>query len=129
MFENDESPNNTLQDSYTFRWICALQEEYECACRMLDEEFDGLQFDQIADGNIYAYGRIAIHHVLVDCLPAGRHGANSVARAARDMVRTFPNLRFALMVGIGGGIPSQWHDIRLGDVVVSQPHGQFGDVV
>jgi nucleoside phosphorylase len=34
------------------------------------------------------------------------------------MVRTFPNIRFGLMVGIGGGAPSEDHDIRLGDIVV-----------
>ncbi|KPA36758.1 hypothetical protein FLAG1_10456, partial [Fusarium langsethiae] len=35
------------------------------------------------------------------------------------MLRSFPNIRFGLMVGIGGGAPSAKHDIRLGDVVVS----------
>jgi nucleoside phosphorylase len=33
------------------------------------------------------------------------------------------------MVGIGGGAPSEEHDIRLGDVVVSRPTGQFGGVI
>jgi nucleoside phosphorylase len=42
---------------------------------------------------------------------------------------TFPSLRFGLMVGIGGGVPSYEHDIRLGDVVVSQPTGSFGGVI
>ncbi|EXJ76811.1 uncharacterized protein A1O5_01319 [Cladophialophora psammophila CBS 110553] len=38
------------------------------------------------------------------------------------MARTFPALRIALMVGIGGGIPdlSKGIDIRLGDIVVSK---------
>ncbi|KAJ6111442.1 hypothetical protein N7523_007503 [Penicillium sp. IBT 18751x] len=36
------------------------------------------------------------------------------------MKRTFTSLRFGLMVGIGGGVPSKT-DIRLGDVVVSKP--------
>jgi hypothetical protein len=34
------------------------------------------------------------------------------------MVRTFLNIWFSLMVGIGGGAPSEGHDIRLGDIVV-----------
>jgi hypothetical protein len=46
-----------------------------------------------------------------------------------DMVRTFPRLRFALMVGIGGGAPTIRNDIRLGDVVVSQPKDGFGGVI
>ncbi|KAL7915295.1 putative kinesin [Trichoderma velutinum] len=42
------------------------------------------------------------------------------------MMRSFPNIRFGLMVGIGGGAPSKpcddsRDDIRLGDVVVSCP--------
>lgn len=37
------------------------------------------------------------------------------------MLHTFPNLRICLMVGIGGGAPSESNDIRLGDVVVSTP--------
>jgi len=32
-------------------------------------------------------------------------------------------------VGIGGGVPSGDHDIRLGDVVVSKPEGTFGGVI
>jgi nucleoside phosphorylase len=33
------------------------------------------------------------------------------------------------MVGIGGGVPSAEHDIRLGDVVVSKPTGSTGGVI
>jgi nucleoside phosphorylase len=33
------------------------------------------------------------------------------------------------MVGVGGGIPSAEHDIRLGDIVVSLPTGQHGGVI
>lgn len=37
------------------------------------------------------------------------------------MMTTFPRLRFGLLVGIAGGVPSRKHPIRLGDVVVSKP--------
>jgi nucleoside phosphorylase len=33
------------------------------------------------------------------------------------------------MVGIGGGVPSDSNDVRLGDVVISMPQGQYGGVV
>ncbi|KGO47580.1 Nucleoside phosphorylase [Penicillium expansum] len=104
-------------DSYTVAWICALEEEYFCACRMLDEEYGGPEISEDNDDNTYVYGRIAKHYVVISCLPAGRYGTNSAARVARDIVRTFPRLRFALMVGIGGGAPTTRNDIRLGDVV------------
>jgi hypothetical protein len=46
------------------------------------------------------------------------------------MRSTFPAIRFGLMVGIGGGVPSKKIDIRLGDVVVSKPTaGTFGGVL
>jgi hypothetical protein len=34
---------------------------------------------------------------------------------------TYPNVRFGLMVGVGGGVPRGNPDIRLGDIVVSKP--------
>ena len=53
----------------------------------------------------------------------------SAAVAAKSMQTTFPSLKFVLMVGVGGGIPSQENDIRLSDIVVSLPNGQHGGVV
>jgi hypothetical protein len=46
------------------------------------------------------------------------------------VLRTFTGFRFGLMVGIGGGIPNleKEIDVRLGDVVVSQPHKIHGGV-
>ncbi|KAK5202886.1 hypothetical protein LTR96_011356 [Exophiala xenobiotica] len=65
------------------------------------------------------------------CLPAGVYGTVSAATVAINMLRTFTGIRFGLMVGIGGGIPNsdKGVDIRLGDVVVSQPDGTHGGVV
>jgi nucleoside phosphorylase len=40
-----------------------------------------------------------------------------------------PNIKIGLLVGIGGGLPNKQNDIRLGDVVVSKPEGQYGGVV
>jgi nucleoside phosphorylase len=42
---------------------------------------------------------------------------------------TFTALRFGLLVGIGGGVPSAEHDVRLGDVVVSKPTDTSGGVI
>jgi nucleoside phosphorylase len=41
----------------------------------------------------------------------------------------FKSIRFGLIVGIGGGVPSEEVDIRLGDVVVGQPNNTLGGVV
>ncbi|KAL2008714.1 hypothetical protein VTN00DRAFT_6908 [Thermoascus crustaceus] len=50
------------------------------------------------------------------------------------MLRTFPHIRFGLMVGVRGGAPNPHpqdakEDIRLGDVVVSGPRGSHGGVI
>jgi nucleoside phosphorylase len=63
------------------------------------------------------------------CLPKGLPGTTSAATVAIQMKSAFPSIRFGLMVGIGGGVPSASFDIRLGDVVVSQPHMGHGGVV
>jgi hypothetical protein len=47
---------------------------------------------------------------------------------AKDMLHSFPAIRFGLMVGIGGALSGK-HDIRLGDVIVSSPVGQTGGVI
>jgi nucleoside phosphorylase len=127
--ERNEPAEDIGIDRYTVGWICALREEYYCATRMLDAELDEPDGIDNSDDNTYVYGRIKEHYVVVGCLPAGRYGTSSATRVARDMVWTFPNLRFALMVGIGGGAPTMQNDVRLGDVVVSQPGHGFGGVV
>ena len=131
LLDNTALPTTTEPqiEDYSIGWICALQEEYETAHRMLDDNFNGPEMNEVNDENTYAFGRIAGHNVVIGCLPDGIYGTNSAAIVARDMVRSFPNLRFALMVGIGGGAPTQERDIRLGDVVVSVPRGNLGGVV
>ena len=109
-------------------WICALQIEYTAARAMLDEEHEDL--DQPgSDPNIYSFGRIGVHNVAIASLPAGKTGIGSAAKVAVHMRHTFPSLRLGTMVGIGGGVPSSANDIRLGDIVVSQPGTQNGGVV
>jgi nucleoside phosphorylase len=111
-------------------WVCALPEELAAARMMLDEEHHGLERDPADnDENLYALGSMCGHNVAIVCLPAGRIGNNPAAAVATQMRATFKAIRFGLMVGIGGGVPSAEADIRLGDVVVSQPHGTFAGVV
>ena len=115
-------------EDYTIGWISALPIELAAAAEMLDEEHQDLPQDP-TDSNIYTFGRIGEHNVVISCLPAGQMGTNSAATVASQMKSRFPSLRFGLMVGIGGGVPSAESDIRLGDIVISQPHLQHGGVV
>ena len=95
---------------------------------MLDERHLSLKQHE-ADHNVYTLGRVGQHNVVIACLPAGQTGTNSAAKVAAQMKYSFGGIGFGLMVGIGGGVPSADHDIRLGDVVVSKPGPQNGGVV
>jgi nucleoside phosphorylase len=115
-------------EDYTIGWVCALPIELAAAAEMLDEEHHDVPQDR-NDTNLYTLGRISEHNVVIACLPAGQTGTNSAATVAAQMKSKFVSIRFGLMVGIGGGVPSAESDIRLGDIVISQPHMQHGGVV
>ncbi|EHK45928.1 hypothetical protein TRIATDRAFT_283530 [Trichoderma atroviride IMI 206040] len=114
--------------TYTVGWICAIITELVAAQSFLDEEHDDIQPSVTNDNNTYVRGKIGNHNVVIAILPHGEYGTASAAIVARDMLRSFPNVRIGLMVGIGGGAPSPKHDIRLGDVVVSSRSGDKGGV-
>src|SRR5712664_3389640 len=112
-------------EDYTVAWICALPLEAAAAKANLDKTH--LQLSQsAADDNAYMLGEISGHNIVIACLPSGVYGTVSAATVAANMRTTFPSIRFGLMVGIGGGVPSTKNDIRLGDVVVSKPTGILG---
>ena len=113
---------------YTVGWICALESEYIAARNLLDEKHGDAVPSQ-GDSNSYTLGRMGWHNVVIACLPRGKIGNVSAASVASDMLRSFESIRFGLMVGIGGGAPTNDNDIRLGDVVVSSPDRQVGGVL
>jgi hypothetical protein len=116
-------------EEYQIGWICALPVEAAAAQEMLDENFGPPEEQDNSDTNIYTLGRIGKHLVAIACL-GGQYGTTSATTVANNMMRTFSeSLRVGLMVGIGGGIPSATHDIRLGDIVISYPTGTYGGVV
>ena len=128
------SPQLT-SDDYTVGWIAALPHEAAAAEAFLDETHEQplhYKAGNVNDNNNYTLGSIkgptGEHNVVIANLPGGRYGKASAATVAAHMVSNFPNIKFGLMVGIGGGIPSVKNDIRLGDIVVSQPEGAFGGV-
>lgn len=113
---------------YTVAWICALPLEMAAAAAMLDERHYNLS-TRPKDSNTYILGRISGHNVAIACLPSGVYGTTSATTVATQMQSTFESIRFFMMVGIGGGVPSGKVDIRLGDVVVSKPTRDSGGVI
>ncbi|KAI9373897.1 WD domain protein, partial [Aspergillus egyptiacus] len=115
-------------DQYTVGWICALETEYVAARAFLDKKHSRPETLSPNDNNHYTLGEIGGHQVVIAVLPDGEYGTSSAAGVARDMLHSFPNIRFGLMVGIGGGVPTK-HDIRLGDVIVSSARNGRGGLL
>ncbi|QGA21575.1 hypothetical protein EYB26_009286 [Talaromyces marneffei] len=115
-------------DQYTVGWICALETEYVAARAFLDTKHTRPEKLSPNDNNHYTLGEIGGHKVVIAVVPDREYGTSSAAEVARDMLHSFPNIRFGLMVGIGGGVPLK-HDIRLGDIIVSSPRNGHGGLL
>ncbi|KAH7205008.1 hypothetical protein BKA60DRAFT_498276, partial [Fusarium oxysporum] len=120
-------------DLYAIGWIAALPIERAAATALLHDRHDAPEgFSQHqSDANSYTWGRIGEHNIVIASLPAGVYGTTSAATTASNLIHSWPHIRIGLLVGIGGGIarPDEGQDIRLGDIVVSQPEGTTGGVV
>jgi ankyrin repeat protein/nucleoside phosphorylase len=114
---------------YKIGWVCALPIELAAAAEMLDENHDVPPYSNVHDTNLYTCGCVGQHNVVIACLPNGQTGTNSAAAVAVQMRSTFSSIKFGLMVGVGGGVPSSEVDVRLGDIVVSNPDKTYGGVV
>lgn len=112
------TPRPRLQyEDYSVGWICALPLEMAAAEATLDEFHETLP-GKHGDSNAYTLGSIALHNIVMACLPKGGMGNNNSATAATHMLRSFPSIATKrLMVGIGGSAPDST-DIRLGDIIV-----------
>jgi nucleoside phosphorylase len=121
-----------IHDAYTVGWVCVLECELNASRALLDKEHERLPAAE-KDDNAYLLGEMGGHNVVI-AFPAV-YGVGAAAQTATNMIRTFHNIRFGLMVGIGGAAPNSSHfgkpaeDIRLGDVVVSEPKGDQGEIV
>ncbi|KAI1024069.1 hypothetical protein LB504_004992 [Fusarium proliferatum] len=114
--------------AYTVGVICALPLELRAVRALFDTEHSGHP-KMKGDSNTYALGTIGQHMIVAACLPSGEYGTNAAADAASNMRRTYHEVEFCLLVGIGGGAPSPETDIRLGDVVVSHPTSTSSGVI
>jgi hypothetical protein len=83
-------------DQYTIGWIAALPIERAAAIAMLDEKHEKPKdfIQPRTDTNLYTWGRIAEHNVVIVSLPAGIYGTVSAATTAVAMLSSF--LKFGL---------------------------------
>lgn len=112
---------------YTIGWIAPLALELIAAIAMLDEEHDSIRVDEYN----YHGGRIGEHYVVMAV--QSKIGTDAASSLAARMHAIFKNIRYLLVVGLGGGVPSYGlagalSQIVLGDVVVSHPKDRYGGV-
>ncbi|GAD99712.1 conserved hypothetical protein [Paecilomyces variotii No. 5] len=106
------------QLDYMVGWICVIPEEHYAALEILDEKYASTNIVPAeGDRTSYILGRIGEHDVVINVPATTNYGELHASIIAKNMKSTFPQIRFVLLVGIGGGIPFP-HDIRLGDVVL-----------
>jgi nucleoside phosphorylase len=113
---------------YHVAWICPVAAvELLPARLMLDEHYPTPSYDTHYDENTYICGTINQHTVVIATCPPGETDNINGGRLTGPMFKTFPNIRMAVLVGIGGGIPkpsispNPLKNIHLGDVVVGWP--------
>ncbi|KAL3447829.1 hypothetical protein BJX65DRAFT_86153 [Aspergillus insuetus] len=115
-------------EDYTVAWVCAISLEAAAARAMFNKTHPPPQ--EISDQIAYDFGELNGHNIVIAYLPSGVYGKVSAAGVVSRMRSTFRRLEFALMVGIGGGVPGIGkNDIRLGDVVVSKPGPKHSGVI
>ncbi|PYH91780.1 purine and uridine phosphorylase [Aspergillus ellipticus CBS 707.79] len=126
------SSRKLIRESYTVGWMTVLDPELEAARALLDEEHESLE-PEVNDDSLYILGRMGKHNVVIAC--SHTRGTHYASRTITNMQRSFPKIQFGLMVGVGAGVPKipshpkdPRKDIRLGDVVVSEPQGNDGGV-
>lgn len=115
-------------EGITIAIFCALTYEAVAVKYTLEEEYECRPQGVGPKKYVYSYGRIAEHKVVI----ARPHqmGTVEAAHCATAVSQQFPNVRLALMVGIGAGIPSlPKHDIRLGDLAISIPRDGHPGVI
>ncbi|CAG9983235.1 unnamed protein product [Clonostachys byssicola] len=119
--ESDLEPLNEIDpDDITVAIFCALPYESVAVKYSLDQEFLCRPRASGQKKYVYSFGRIGEHKIVI----ARPHqmGPVKAAQCAATVCQQFPHVRFALIVGIGAGIPRlPDHDIRLGDIAVSIP--------
>ncbi|KAL4933055.1 Pfs domain protein [Aspergillus undulatus] len=123
-FQSYKRPEVHSAKDYKVGIVCALHIELMAVRALFDKPHSSVRI-ATEDPNYYALGRIKEHNIVAVCLPHGVYGTNAATDVASNMRRSFPSLKFCLLVGIGAGVPSSRNDIRLGDVVVSIPSGRY----
>ncbi|KAL3428559.1 nucleoside phosphorylase domain-containing protein [Aspergillus tetrazonus] len=105
------------KEDYYVACITVIPEELAALSQVLKVEHTPPSDIDKKDPNQYKFGEIEGHNVVL--CTSGTQGPHNAAETATNLKWSFHNIRFTLLVGIGGGVPSSTCDIRLGDIVVA----------
>ena len=111
-------------EEYTIACICPLAIESAPVEALLDRTHSQTFWTGC---NSYTLGEIGSHNVVVATMP--ETGNYKVASVAANLMNDFKSIKFGLLIGIGGGLPSEDDDIRLGDIVIGFPEDNDCGVV
>ena len=111
-------------EHYTVGWYCPLAAPGLQAAQLLfDQKHEQPSFSG-GRGPLfpYVYGEMNGHNIVMATAPAGDAGSVIAAQVMSEMRSFHPELKFCLLVSVGGAVPRpDTHDIRLGDLVVGIP--------
>ncbi|KAK6508725.1 hypothetical protein TWF506_010803 [Arthrobotrys conoides] len=125
--ESEEELQTIHPNEITVSIFCALSCESVAVKYTLDKEFQCRPNSHPnARRYIYSFGQIGSHKVVIT--RPNQIGKVNAAGVSATISQQFPNVRFALMIGIGAGIPNK-RDVRLGDIAVSIPRENHPGVI
>lgn len=113
-------------DQYTIAWICDTPTLYLAARTFLEQEHPLPERISQYDGVVFSLGTIAGNKIAIAAPLYRRRGTMNAAAVTKSVLQKFPSIKASLIVGLGGGMPSYYNDIRLGDVVVGATQGGWG---
>jgi len=107
---------------FRYAIVTALEKERLAVEALLEPLQGGIPNVAADDPNIYSFGSLFGHPVVLASLP-GTYGESSVAVVTTNLICSFPSVENLLMVGIAGGPGCKMNNVRLGDIIVSDRKG------
>lgn len=123
----DTSQQPLTYVDYTVACIYFIEVKLTSIEGILDEIYDPLPTDR--DQNAYTLKKIDEHSVVMTILFEIENSATTTMTT--QLFNDFPSIRFGLLVGIGGEVSENESkdNVRLDDIIMSQPTVIFRDVV
>jgi hypothetical protein len=95
--------------AYHIAWICSTRRDEIAALTLLDVNYGAPLEDRdptAGDACTYTTGLMAGHKVVIVCMYSDQPQPFTADNIVHNMRYTFPNLRFAMLVGAGSAMPN-----------------------